>query len=67
MPLEKYTLSLSWAASGKTKVNSNLLCQIPWAHGSVEGLDVAGLGLDLVEVEDLQVVLLSPKTKRFQD
>ena len=33
---------------------------LPWANSPSEGLDIPGLGLDLVEVEDLEVVLLGP-------
>ena len=39
---------------------------LPWAHSSSEGLDLPGLCLDLVEVEDLLVVLLCPRWQKLE-
>ena len=39
---------------------------LPWAHSSSEGLDLSGLCLDLVEVEDLLVVLLGPGRQQLE-
>ena len=47
-------------------LNSFPKSHIPRADSPCEGLDVPGLGLDLVEVEDLDVVLLGPGREQLE-